>query len=76
MLVKDIMSTRVEAVRPATTIGECARKMEQLGVGALVSSRPRGDASGTSSTHSPPVALPSWSRLITWTKPNTVIEPH
>jgi len=35
MLVKDIMSTRVEAVRPATTIGECARKMEQLGVGAL-----------------------------------------
>jgi predicted transcriptional regulator len=35
MLVKDIMSTRVEAVRPATTIGECARKMEQLSVGAL-----------------------------------------
>ena len=35
MLVKDIMSTKVEAVRPTTTVGECARKMEQLGVGAL-----------------------------------------
>jgi CBS domain-containing protein len=34
MLVKDIMSTKVEAVRPTTTVGECARKMEQLGVGA------------------------------------------
>ncbi len=35
MLVKDIMSTRAEAVSPTTTIRECALKMEQLGVGAL-----------------------------------------
>jgi CBS domain-containing protein len=35
MLVKELMSTKVEAVAPTTTILECARKMEQLGVGAL-----------------------------------------
>ena len=35
MLVKEVMSTKVEAITPTTTICECARKMEQLGVGAL-----------------------------------------
>lgn len=35
MLIKEVMSTRVEAIAPTTTIRECARKMEQLGVGAL-----------------------------------------
>jgi len=35
MLVKEVMSTKVEAITPTTTIRECARKMEQLGVGAL-----------------------------------------
>ena len=35
MLVKDVMSTKVEAITPTTTIRECARKMEQLGVGVL-----------------------------------------
>ena len=35
MLVKEVMSSKVEAIAPTTTIRECARKMEQLGVGAL-----------------------------------------
>lgn len=35
MLVKDVMSTKVEAVTPTTTVRECARKMDQLGVGVL-----------------------------------------
>ncbi len=35
MLVKEVMSTKVEAITPTTTIRECARKMEQLGVGVL-----------------------------------------
>ncbi len=35
MLVKDVMSTKVEAVTPTTTISDCARKMEQLGIGIL-----------------------------------------
>ena len=34
------------------------------------SSRPRGGGSGTSSTRSRPTASPSWSRPITWTRPN------
>jgi CBS domain-containing protein len=35
MLVKDVMSTEVEAVTPTTTVRECAHKMDQLGVGVL-----------------------------------------
>lgn len=35
MLVKDIMSTRVEAVAPTMTTDECARRMEQSGIGVL-----------------------------------------
>ena len=35
MLVKEVMSSKVEAIAPTTTIRKCARKMEQLGVGAL-----------------------------------------
>ncbi len=35
MLVKQVMSTKVETVAPTTTIRECARKMDELGVGAI-----------------------------------------
>ncbi len=35
MLVKEVMSTKVEAIAPTTTIRECARKMDQLNVGVL-----------------------------------------
>lgn len=35
MLIKEAMSTRVEAIAPNTTVRECARKMDQLGIGAL-----------------------------------------
>jgi CBS domain-containing protein len=35
MLVKEVMSTKLETVAPATTIRECAGKMDQLGVGVL-----------------------------------------
>jgi CBS domain-containing protein len=35
MLVKDVMSTKVEAVAPTTPVYECAHKMDQLGVGVL-----------------------------------------
>jgi CBS domain-containing protein len=35
MLVKEAMSTHVEAVAPTTTVRECARKMNQLDIGAL-----------------------------------------
>jgi predicted transcriptional regulator len=35
MLVKELMSAKLEAVAPTTTVRECASKMEQLGVGML-----------------------------------------
>ncbi len=35
MLVKQVMSTKIEAVAPTTTIRECARKMDELGVGMI-----------------------------------------
>ena len=35
MLIKEAMSTHVEAVAPTTTVRECARKMTQLDIGAL-----------------------------------------
>jgi predicted transcriptional regulator len=35
MQVKEVMSTHLETVAPRTTIQECARKMDQAGVGAL-----------------------------------------
>lgn len=35
MLVKEVMSTRLETIAPTTTVRECASKMDQLGVGAL-----------------------------------------
>lgn len=35
MLVKNAMSTKIETVTPRTTVQECARKMNQTGVGAL-----------------------------------------
>jgi CBS domain-containing protein len=35
MLVRDVMSTKVEAVTRNTTVRDCARKMDQLGVGVL-----------------------------------------
>jgi CBS domain-containing protein len=35
MLVKDVMSTRIEAIAPTATVRECARKMDQVGVGLL-----------------------------------------
>jgi CBS domain-containing protein len=35
MLVKDMMSTGIEAVGPNSTLQECARKMQKTGVGAL-----------------------------------------
>lgn len=35
MLIKEAMSTHVEAIAPNTTVRDCARKMDQLDVGAL-----------------------------------------
>ncbi len=35
MLVREVMSTRLETIAPATTVQECAKKMTQLGVGVL-----------------------------------------
>lgn len=35
MLVRDVMSTRLETVTPTTTVQDCAKKMNQLGVGEL-----------------------------------------
>lgn len=35
MLVKDIMSTKVETVTPDTPVADCAKKMRDLGIGAL-----------------------------------------
>ena len=35
MLIKDAMSDHVEGIPPNATVRECARKMDQLGVGAL-----------------------------------------
>ena len=35
MLVKEAMSTKIETIAPNLTVQECARKMDQLGVGAL-----------------------------------------
>lgn len=35
MLVREVMSTHLERIAPATTIQECAKKMNKLGVGVL-----------------------------------------
>jgi CBS domain-containing protein len=35
MLVKEVMSNKVEAIAPTVTVLECARKMDRLGVGVL-----------------------------------------
>lgn len=35
MLVREVMSTHLETIAPATTIQECAKKMNKLGVGVL-----------------------------------------
>ncbi len=35
MLVREVMSTHLETVSPATTVQDCAKKMTQLDVGAL-----------------------------------------
>jgi CBS domain-containing protein len=35
MLVKDVMSTRVETIAPTSNVRDCARKMDQVGVGLL-----------------------------------------
>jgi CBS domain-containing protein len=35
MLVKDAMSTRVETIAPTSNVRDCARKMDQVGVGLL-----------------------------------------
>lgn len=35
MLVKEAMSTKVEAIAPKTTVRECARKMDQMDIGLL-----------------------------------------
>ncbi len=35
MLVKQVMSTKIDTVTPTTTIRECARKMGEWGVGAI-----------------------------------------
>ena len=35
MLVREVMSTHLETIAPATTIQECAKKMNELGVGVL-----------------------------------------
>jgi hypothetical protein len=39
MLVKDVMSTEVEAITPTTTVRECAHKMDQLGWACFRSGR-------------------------------------
>jgi CBS domain-containing protein len=35
VLIKEVMSSKVEAITPTTTIRECAHKMDQLSVGVL-----------------------------------------
>jgi CBS domain-containing protein len=35
MLVKEVMSSHLETITPATTVQECAKKMRQLDVGVL-----------------------------------------
>lgn len=35
MLVKEVMSRQIETIAPTTTVQECAKKMNQSGVGAL-----------------------------------------
>jgi len=35
MLVREVMSTHLETIAPATTVLECAKKMGKLGVGVL-----------------------------------------
>jgi CBS domain-containing protein len=35
MLVKDVMSTKVETIAPTSNVRDCARKMDQVGVGLL-----------------------------------------
>ncbi len=35
MLVREVMSAHLETIAPGATIQECAKKMSQLGVGAL-----------------------------------------
>ena len=35
MLVKQVMSTKLEAIAPTMTVRECAERMHQLGVGVL-----------------------------------------
>jgi len=35
MLVKDVMSTMIETIAPTSNVRECARKMDQIGVGLL-----------------------------------------
>ena len=35
MLVREVMSTHLETIAPATTVQECAKKMSQLDVGML-----------------------------------------
>jgi predicted transcriptional regulator len=35
MLIKEVMSAKVESIGPEVTAGEYARKMNQLGIGAL-----------------------------------------
>jgi predicted transcriptional regulator len=35
MLVKEAMSTKIETIAPNTTVRECARKMDQTGIGLL-----------------------------------------
>ena len=35
MLVREVMSTHLETIAPATTVQECAKKMGKLGVGVL-----------------------------------------
>ena len=35
MLVREVMSTHLETIAPATTVQECAKKMSELGVGVL-----------------------------------------
>ncbi|QEX15348.1 inosine-5-monophosphate dehydrogenase [Hypericibacter terrae] len=35
MLVKEAMSTKIETIAPNTTVQECARKMDQTGIGLL-----------------------------------------
>ena len=35
MLVREVMSTHLETIAPATAVQECAKKMSELGVGVL-----------------------------------------